>query len=210
MSTILIYEPNRKLAKKISDSLTKKNYLTLICSGGDDISVLPAIEGQAMLIVDTQLKWTASRSLLEMAAQKRYPILFLTENEEISEHIKALYHHDCEVLHYPCSHSILLRTVRKLMQKEKKSGLVMDQKERTAELDGKKILLTAQEYALLAVLMEFHDTPVSREYLLRKAWGYQSMGETRTVDVHVQRLRKKFGSSFIETVYKCGYRLNLA
>ncbi|MDD6041358.1 MAG: winged helix-turn-helix domain-containing protein, partial [Clostridia bacterium] len=52
--------------------------------------------------------------------------------------------------------------------------------------------------------------PVSREQLLRTAWGYQSMGETRTVDVHVQRLRKKLGGDYIETVYKCGYRLRLA
>ena len=64
--------------------------------------------------------------------------------------------------------------------------------------------------ALLLALMNQPDTPVSREQLLREAWGYQSMGETRTVDVHVQRLRKKLGEDWIETVYKCGYRLRLA
>ena len=64
--------------------------------------------------------------------------------------------------------------------------------------------------ALLLALMENPDMPVSREQLLRKAWGYQSIGETRTVDVHVQRLRKKLGVERIETVYKCGYRLKMA
>ena len=78
------------------------------------------------------------------------------------------------------------------------------------ERNGRRVELTAQEYALLFALMEKPDVPVSREQLLRKAWGYQSMGETRTVDVHVQRLRKKLGGDFIETVYKCGYRLRLA
>ena len=74
-------------------------------------------------------------------------------------------------------------------------------------LDGRRVELTAQEFALLNALMEKPDVPVSREHLLRTAWGYQSMGETRTVDVHVQRLRKKLGGNYIETVYKCGYRL---
>ena len=71
-------------------------------------------------------------------------------------------------------------------------------------------VLLAVVPALLLALMEKPDIPVSREQLLRRAWGYQSMGETRTVDVHVQRLRKKLGGEYIETVYKCGYRLKLA
>ena len=86
----------------------------------------------------------------------------------------------------------------------------MDEKERVALLGGRRVELTAQEFALLLALLERPDTPVSREQLLRTAWGYQSMGETRTVDVHVQRLRKKLGGEYIETVYKCGYRLKLA
>ena len=77
-------------------------------------------------------------------------------------------------------------------------------------LDGERVELTAQEFALLLALMENPDMPISREQLLRKAWGYQSIGETRTVDVHVQRLRKKLGVERIETVYKCGYRLKMA
>ena len=86
----------------------------------------------------------------------------------------------------------------------------MDEKERVALLGGRRVELTAQEFALLLALLERPDTPDSREQLLRTAWGYQSMGETRTVDVHVQRLRKKLGGEYIETVYKCGYRLKLA
>ena len=86
----------------------------------------------------------------------------------------------------------------------------VDAEERVALLDGRRVELTAQEYALLNALMEKPDVPVSREQLLRTAWGYQSIGETRTGDVHIQRLRKKLGCEYIETVYKCGYRLRLA
>ena len=63
---------------------------------------------------------------------------------------------------------------------------------------------------LLLALMQSPETALSREELLRTAWGYQGIGETRTVDVHVQRLRRKLGSSCIETVYNHGYRLKMA
>ena len=77
--------------------------------------------------------------------------------------------------------------------------------------NGKLVgVLTAQEFALLQALMESPDSALTCEQLLRTAWGYHSAGETRTVDVHVQRLRKKMGVDWIETVYKCGYRLRLA
>jgi len=58
--------------------------------------------------------------------------------------------------------------------------------------------------------MESSGAVVSRADLLRTAWGYQDIGDTRTVDVHIQRLRRKLGKSCIETVYKTGYKLKMA
>lgn len=75
---------------------------------------------------------------------------------------------------------------------------------------GERLTLTAQEFALLEVLVKTPGAAVSRETLLRTAWGYQDLGETRTVDVHIQRLRRKLGKSCIETVYKTGYKLKMA
>lgn len=84
------------------------------------------------------------------------------------------------------------------------------EEERAVYLDGTPCELTQQEYQLLQKLAENSDRAISREELLRTAWGYLSPGETRTVDVHVQRLRKKIGFSCIETVYRCGYKLRTA
>ena len=64
-----------------------------------------------------------------------------------------------------------------------------------------------QEYLLLSELAQHAGEAVSRQDLLRKAWGYLSPGDTRTVDVHIQRLRKKIGFHSIDTVYRTGYRL---
>ena len=131
-------------------------------------------------------------------------------------HLKALYAGSTDVLTHPFSKKTFLEKTNNLLKrqgngKEKSlAPLAVDEKERVALVDGERVELTAQEYALLLELLENADMPVSREELLYKAWGYQSMGETRTVDVHVQRLRRKLGDERIETVYKCGYRLKLA
>lgn len=87
------------------------------------------------------------------------------------------------------------------------SLLTIDEDEHTVYVDGELCNLTQQEFSLLNELAQRPDCPVSREELLRLAWGYACPGETRTVDVHVQRLRKKLGVSCIETVYRRGYKL---
>ena len=88
--------------------------------------------------------------------------------------------------------------------------LAIDEDAMRVTVNGKDCPLTGQEYSLLQELARHIDRPVSREDLLRDAWGYVSPGVTRTVDVHIQRLRKKIGAACIETVYKRGYRLRAA
>jgi len=74
---------------------------------------------------------------------------------------------------------------------------------------GEEVTLTPQEFALLEALVINRNLALSREKLLEIAWGYDYQGETRTVDVHIQRLRRKLGlEKEIQTVYKIGYRLN--
>lgn len=74
---------------------------------------------------------------------------------------------------------------------------------------GQELTLTPQEYALLETLAVHRGLALSREQLLLTAWGYEYVVNTRTVDVHIQRLRKKLGlQKQIQTVYKIGYRLN--
>ena len=85
--------------------------------------------------------------------------------------------------------------------------LAIDEEEKVAYVDGEPCELTQQEFSLLQELAQNFDRPMSREELLRHAWGYVCPGETRTVDVHIQRLRKKLGFSSIETVYRRGYKL---
>ena len=80
---------------------------------------------------------------------------------------------------------------------------------RRVQVDGSPCALTPQEYTLLSVLLENANQPVQRKMLLQQIWGYASLGDTRTVDVHIQRLRKKLQLSCIETVFRVGYLMRV-
>ena len=87
--------------------------------------------------------------------------------------------------------------------------LVVDLNARQVRRAGREVALTPQEFALLESLVVNRNLALSREKLLALAWGYDYEGETRTVDVHIQRLRRKLGlEKEIQTVFKVGYRLN--
>ena len=163
-----------------------------------------------VVLLDAGIKWTCCKTILQKLYEIGCFIIFLTYENNMEHHLTAVYHGESVVLKLPVHCDELEKTIHYLASKKNNdSTLQLIEDEKIAVLNGKKIELTAQEYALLNALMVEGNPPVSREELLRTAWGYQSIGETRTVDVHVQRLRKKLGVDLIETVYRCGYRLNL-
>jgi DNA-binding response OmpR family regulator len=92
-------------------------------------------------------------------------------------------------------------------------GLVVDRIERTVTAEGKPVELSPKEFDLLTELASQPDRVFTRNQLLRQVWGYEAMGETATVDVHVSRLRRKLGAAarkrqWIRTVWGTGYRFN--
>ncbi|HLY19497.1 MAG TPA: winged helix-turn-helix domain-containing protein [Bryobacteraceae bacterium] len=87
--------------------------------------------------------------------------------------------------------------------------LDVDFEHKTALLDAKPLGLTRKEYDLLALLVQNAGEVVTRETLLERVWGYSNQIRTRTLDVHIRRLRKKLGqhnSAYIETIFSVGYR----
>jgi DNA-binding response OmpR family regulator len=87
--------------------------------------------------------------------------------------------------------------------------LDMDFERKTALLDTKPMGLTRKEYDLLALLIQNAGEVVTRETLLMRVWGYNNQIRTRTLDVHIRRLRKKIGehsATYIETIFSVGYR----
>jgi DNA-binding response OmpR family regulator len=87
--------------------------------------------------------------------------------------------------------------------------LSLDFAQQSAALDSQRMVLTRKEYELLALLVQHAGEIIPREALLLRVWGYNSEIRTRTLDVHIRRLRKKLGSyadRYIETIFGIGYR----
>lgn len=214
MADILIMEPDGRIGAHMYDALTDAGYM---CMALNDVAQgLPMVHqgGQLLTILNARLPWTESCVLLRILQEKDWPVLFITGDANNVEHLRAMYQGCCDVLLSPYDDDALLATVASLQSTAARTlthgPLRLDTESRTATMDGEELSLTAQEFALLQALMRSPDSALTREELLRTAWGYQGIGETRTVDVHVQRLRRKIGATCIETVYKLGYRLKLA
>lgn len=214
MADILIIDPDIYTGYQMREALAEDGHACRVITRVSESA--EAVQGSQRLltILNARLPWTESITLLHALEEKGWPVLFITADAGNAQHLHALYQGCCSVLLTPFDAVGLRLTVTELLAETTRlltiGPLKLDTERREATLDGEHLILTAQEFALLHALMQSPDAALSREELLRTAWGYQGIGETRTVDVHVQRLRRKLGPSCIETVYKHGYRLKMA
>jgi len=214
MAELLILEMDEQLGARLVTQLEQAGHSCRLCPCVREAEQHLNREDKLHVIMNARFPWADSHGFLNQAAQKGWPVLFITENAGNKAHLKAMYPGVSRVIARPFTPRKLQEQVDRLVSSGQDQlsygSLHIDLKYRQVFLDGKPLTLTAQEFALLEALMQNPETALSREHLLRTAWGYQGIGETRTVDVHVQRLRKKLGGDYIETVYKLGYRLKMA
>lgn len=143
------------------------------------------------------------------------PVIFLTAKSELAEKLKGLTMGADDYITKPFEMLELLArvdTVLRRTQKEEHSyqldKMKIDFESRQIFFLGKPVCCTPKEYELMETLVKNRNIALSRERLLELVWGYDFEGESRTVDVHIQRLRRKLGlERRIKTVYKLGYRL---
>ncbi len=210
----MVFEPDSRQRAQMMDVLTRQGFS---CLTADELrGALPFYQSQERIltILNARLPWSESIELLQLIQQKGWPVLYLTAEPDNVPHLLSLFEVPCDVLVQPFSAQQLLTAAQSVLTTScatlHAGALCLDTVTHRATLDGEQLTLTAQEYALLEALVKTPGLAVSRETLLRTAWGYQALGETRTVDVHIQRLRRKIGKSCIETVYKTGYKLKMA
>ncbi len=212
MAKILILASEDRLSDKVCKTLTHAGYEFMVAeTAADGLALVTSISDKVLTIISSGTNWADSHALLNELQQRNWPVLFIARRISNADHLKSLYRADCAVLSASANSKELVACVAELLRnietKLTVGTLQMDVAEHQATLDGKALTLTAQEFSLLRALMEAPNATLTREQLLRTAWGYLCVGETRTVDVHIQRLRKKIGIDSIETIYKLGYRL---
>jgi two-component system alkaline phosphatase synthesis response regulator PhoP len=159
------------------------------------------------------------RQLRRKPPTSAVPIIMLTARVGEADRVAGLDFGADDYVSKPFSVKELLARVRAVLRRQqpgsaddevlREGALQVFQAERRVEVSGREIALTRKEFDLLADMMRHRGRVLTRERLLERVWGYDYPGETRTVDVHIRRLRKKLGSpveASIETVVGVGYR----
>ncbi|MBR1540611.1 MAG: response regulator transcription factor [Clostridia bacterium] len=212
---VLIVDDEASIREIIKMNLELAGYDCFEAEDGEKaIKSLEKFEPDIVLL-DIMLPKMDGYQVSEEFVKRDIPIIFLTAKESTVDKVKGLKLGADDYITKPFEAMELLARIEVVLRRRGKENSIfkcknveVDFSKREVKLNGEKIELTSQEYNLLEVLIKNKNLALSREMLLEKAWGYDYYGDTRTIDIHIQRLRKKLNwEDVIVTVFKYGYRL---
>lgn len=213
---VLIVEDEVSIAKMIAMNLKVAGYDTTIFHNGKEAAeALEEKQDYDIALLDVMLPGMDGFSLFEIVDSYGIPAIFLTAKDDINSKIQGLQGGAEDYIVKPFEMLELMVRMEKVLERTKKLSnsirvldVEIDLQKRMVHKNGVEIPLKPMEFELLCVLARNKNIAVSREDLLRRVWGMDYVGETRTVDVHIGQLRKKLSlSENIKTVSKMGYRL---
>jgi two-component system alkaline phosphatase synthesis response regulator PhoP len=224
VGSILIIGDQNKHAQELRDAVKKDTHFTVRTASLNGASVKSAVDAQPDLIVlNPKASYVEMMDLYyalkkEPQAQDVPVVLLMDETEmrsaDLPSGIQEVLYRPLRVPEAVARLKFLFKRVQKIDQKNliQRGKLVIDASKYEVRIGEKKIDLTFTEFELLKFLCTHPGTVFTREVLLNKVWGYEYYGGTRTVDVHIRRLRSKIegkSHTFIETVRNIGYKFIL-
>lgn len=219
----MIVEDDRDIADLVRMYLDKAGHTVEMMLSGADVVSRMRREPPDLLILDVMLPGidglTICRAIRGSEATARIPIIILSARADESDRIHGLELGADDYVTKPFSPKELVARVAAVERRTKRHdlestlvryrGFTIDRERHVIFSDGMEVMLTAKEFLLLDYFLRHRGRVLSRERLLTDVWGYQYTGGTRTVDVHVRRLRKKLPplSDALSTVHQFGYKL---
>jgi len=220
---ILVAEDDRDIAELIARYLEKSGWDPHVAASGDEALAYARAHVVDVVILDVMLPGMSGlevcRALRADRATAAVPIIMLTARGEEADRVIGLEIGADDYVAKPFSPNELVARVRALLRRSRRhepeelllqfGPIVMDLSRHTVSSDGREVKLTAKEFLLLQYLLEHRGRVLSRDLLLGDVWGYRYTGGTRTVDVHVRRLREKLPVlvESLVTVKQFGYKL---
>lgn len=221
---ILVVDDEQSILELIKFNLEKEDWQVVTATDGDEAIQVFNRERPDLVLLDIMMPlkdgWAVCRELREVSA---VPIIMLTAKEAEADKIKGLEMGADDYVTKPFSPKELVARVRAALRRASHAGpgsehvvtldgLRIDIDRHMVTLDGEPMVLTPKEFDLLLLLVRNKGRVLSRDMLLETVWGYDYGGETRTVDVHIRRLRQKMNEDpsqprYIHTVHGVGYKV---
>lgn len=217
MIRILIVEDEKPISDLIRLNLQSAGY---ICDCAfDGLAAAQKVESSRydLILLDVMLPGASGYELMPFIRHYDTPVIFLTAKGSVDDKVKGLKMGADDYLAKPFEIIELLARVETVLRRYNLNqrvmevgDLVIDTASRTVKRDGVEIALTKKEYELLLFFIRNKNIALYRDKIYEMIWESDYMGDSRTVDLHVQRLRKKLSwENRIASVYKVGYRLEL-
>jgi DNA-binding response OmpR family regulator len=220
---ILVAEDDRDIADLIAHYLRKQGWEPHVVAAGDEAVAYARRHPPDLVVLDLMLPGLSGldvcRVLRGDKTTEALPIIMVTARAEETDRIVGLDIGADDYLAKPFSPNELVARIRALIRRSKRAEtppatltfgpIVLDLARHTVADGGRDVKLTAKEFLLLQYLLEHRGRVLSRDVLLGDVWGYRYTGGTRTVDVHVRRLREKLPALVhaLVTVKQFGYKL---
>jgi DNA-binding response OmpR family regulator len=221
--TIIIVEDDEDIADSIRYNLEREGFRVRIATTGEQALKLILDRPPDVVLLDLNLPGMSGleicRRLRAETATARVPIVILTARADESDKVLGLELGADDYITKPFGMRELVARIRSAMRRAgvteidrpvyQSSALRIDPATFSVHCHGQEVKLTRKEFALLAEMARNSGRVMTRETLLDRVWGLNYYGDTRTLDVHIRRLRHKLGdASLIETVTGIGYRLS--
>lgn len=218
MNRILIAEDEAPIANLLQTALTGAGYRCTWAADGARAADLLEAAPFDLALLDIMLPQADGYELLEYCRSLEVPVIFLTAKGSLEERVRGLRLGAEDYITKPFELMELLARVETVMRRCGKIGRILvlppdieiDTASRVVRKAGASVALTAKEYELLLLFTQNKNIALYRDRIYERVWGEEFLGDSRTVDLHIQRMRKKLGlENRLVAVYKVGYRLEV-
>lgn len=216
MKKVLIIEDEESIVSLLKYAMQKEGYTVDVAFDGYQATEKINSFQPDVILLDIMLPNKDGYQLCREFCHD-YPIIMLTAKGDIVDKVAGIEMGADDYITKPFDIREVMVRIRALLRRKKKADskaikigvLTILPEERRVTLSGEELELTPLEYKILSLMAENKNKVFSRDELLDRVWGYQYIAETRSVDIHIQRLRKKLGkwAKIIKTVYGRGYQL---
>ena len=218
MNRILIAEDEPAIANLLKTALSGAGYSCVTASNGADAADRLEEENFDLALLDIMLPEVDGYELLDYCRSLEVPVIFLTAKGALQDRVKGLRLGAEDYITKPFELMELLARVETVLRRCGRAArtlslppdIEVDTASRVVRKNGEPVALTNKEYDLLLLFLQNRNVALYRDRIYERVWGEEFTGDTRTVDLHIQRMRKKLGlENRLVAVYKVGYRLEV-